>query len=103
MNIGLEALENICNKGCDYCDKWHYEHNLFCKRELGGCSKCVFCGNEKEIIEKEIKALEIITNLFDIKIIGDYLIAQKGDVCIVENPKLKQSQEIINLLKEVLL
>lgn len=57
----------------------------------------------KNAFPKELKALEIITNLFDIKIIGDYLIAQKGDVCIVENLKLRQSQEIINLLKEVLL
>ncbi len=51
----------------------------------------------------EIKALHTIISIFDIKIVGDYLIARRGETCIVYNLKLKQSQEIINLLKEVLL
>lgn len=56
-----------------------------------------------DTLEKELKALEIIKVIFNIQVLGDYLIAQRGDVCVVENLKLRQSQELINLLKEVLL
>jgi len=48
------------------------------------------------------KALEILISLFDIKIVGGYLIARRGETCIVYNLILKQNQEIINSLKEVL-
>ena len=59
----------------------------------------------QEMLEKclkELKALEIIKNIFNIQILGDYLVAQKGETFVAENLKLKQSQEIINLLKKVL-
>jgi hypothetical protein len=53
-------------------------------------------------VAKKLKALEIIKNILNIQILGDYLVAQKGETFVAENLKLKQSQEIINLLKEVL-
>ena len=48
------------------------------------------------------KALDILISLFDIKIVGGYLIARRGETCLVYNLILKQNQEIINSLKEVL-
>ena len=63
----------------------------------------VYAENYLNIIEKELIALRNIVSIFDIRIVGDYLIAQRGDTCVVENLKLRQSQELINLLKEVLL
>jgi len=64
---------------------------------------CIDILEDFDLVEKELKALKIIVSIFDIKIVGDYLIAQRGDTCVVENLKLRQTQEIINLLKGVLL
>ena len=92
----LQALEEICEKGCDFCDLYNYEHNKKCKEEMGGCANCIFCGKEYNLIEKSLiengklkecyenelknsayynnlalkykKALEIIKKLLDLKI-----------------------------------
>ena len=56
----LEALEKVCNKGCDFCDLYNYEHNKNCKEEMGGCANCIFCGKEHNIIESELKNYEQI-------------------------------------------
>ncbi len=82
MNEGLKAFKKIVKT----MSANHFENQV----------------DELSTIEKELKALNIIISIFDIKIVGDYLIARRGETCIVYNLKLKQSQEIINLLKEVL-
>ena len=110
MNKGLEALEKICNKGCDYCDAWHYENKLYCKHELGGCTKCVFCGEEHDIIEKELKAVEIIKENIDFSLEFDesqnewalwiiYISNEKHCALIAKGSGIKT----YDLLKEVLL
>ena len=111
-NKGLEALEEI--KTCKLIDKVKVKEGLFSikllslKRRYG---KDVF-SKQIPIIEKELKALEIITRLFTFRLnvsLGDKSHQNNIRVCTSNDNKCEYAKwdsltdEEYDLLKEVLL
>ena len=91
MSKGLEALESICIKGCGFCDLYYYEHNKRCKEKMRGCENCIFCGEEHDIVEKELTALKIIKDFISLE-----------PHCIYGKARRNLTEEEYELLKEVL-
>lgn len=105
MSAELEALERITAKGCDYCDLYYHEIHSHCKKELGGCEKCIFCGKgDYDIIEKSLKALEIIKKKkVNVELLHICVSVEEYNMEILPYGNMPLTQEEYNLLKEVLL